>query len=167
MNQAEFGEKVGLSKASISALESGTRNITDRHIMLLCSEFIINEEWLRHGTGEMFVQSDTFSLDEYAKKSNLTELEVAIMKGYMDLDRDVRETLLNHVEKLFNNRSGIATTVEDEVVATVKVITKVEDEVVATVKDEINAEVESYRQELEDEKKGRMLSAIQKQKESS
>lgn len=69
LNQEEFGERIGLSKASISALEGGSRNLTERHIMLLRSELDVSEDWLRTGEGEMFVQSETFSLDEKAQKT--------------------------------------------------------------------------------------------------
>ena len=116
--------------------------IPNRTLYDICREFNVNEHWLRTGEDEMFIQPETFSLDEYAKKSNLTELEIAIMKGYMDLDRDVRETLLNHVEQLFKNRSEIAVTVENK----------------------IDAELESYRQELEAEQKAGTLSASEEQK---
>lgn len=54
MSQEEFGKKIGIeSRAHISALESGNRNITERIINDVCREFNINEEWLRTGKGEM------------------------------------------------------------------------------------------------------------------
>ena len=37
-------------------METGTRNITDRTIQLICNEFNVNEHWLRTGEGDMFVQ---------------------------------------------------------------------------------------------------------------
>lgn len=42
--------------------------ITDRILYDICREFNVNEFWLRTGEGEMFIQPETFSLDEYAKK---------------------------------------------------------------------------------------------------
>lgn len=54
LSQEEFGKKIGIeSRAHISSLENGTRNITDRIIKDICREFDINEEWLRTGRGEM------------------------------------------------------------------------------------------------------------------
>ncbi|MEY9975266.1 helix-turn-helix domain-containing protein [Lysinibacillus sp. RC79] len=144
LNQADFAKSLGMGQSTLAMLEVGKREILDRHIKTVCSIYNVNETWFRTGEGEMFVQSETFSLDEYAKKSNLTELEIAIMKGYMDLDRDVRETLLHHVEKLFSNRSETAATVEDE----------------------IEAELGSYRRELEAEKKARKSLASQRRETS-
>lgn len=52
----DFGERIKLSGSAITNMETGTRNITDRTIQLICNEFNVNEHWLRTGEGEMFVQ---------------------------------------------------------------------------------------------------------------
>lgn len=53
--QEEFGNRIGIkSRAHISSLENGTRNLTDRIIADICREFNVNEAWLRFGEGEMF-----------------------------------------------------------------------------------------------------------------
>lgn len=137
LNQSDFGEKVGLSKASISALESGLRNITDRHIMLLVSELNVSEHWLRTGEGNMFLQPDKFSFDEMAALYKLSDLEKAIMRGYMELDADVRKVIMEKVESIIGAR---ATQMKDE-------------------ESKIEAEVAAYRAELEAEKKETTLSA--------
>ena len=38
LSQEELGNKIGLSKSGISNIESGKRNVTDKHIKLICSE---------------------------------------------------------------------------------------------------------------------------------
>lgn len=147
LNQEDFGERIGLTKSSVSNIEKGLRNVTEQHIRLLVNAFNVNEQWLRTGEGEMFIQPETFSLDEYAQKSQLSELELDIIKSYMDLNKDVRQAILKTAQQLFAKHSEIASTVEEN-----------NDEV------DIEAELERYRQELEAEKKARMLSASQKQK---
>lgn len=52
----DFGERIKLSGSAITNMETGTRNITDRTIQLICTEFNINEHWFRTGEGEMLVQ---------------------------------------------------------------------------------------------------------------
>ena len=55
LSQEEFGSNIGIkSRAHISALESGARNITDRIISDVCREYGVREEWLRSGTGDIF-----------------------------------------------------------------------------------------------------------------
>lgn len=49
LTQEDFGEKIGLSKSGISNIENGTRNVSPRHIKLICSIFDVNESWLRTG----------------------------------------------------------------------------------------------------------------------
>lgn len=51
----KFGAKIGLKKVAISQLETGRSNPTDQTIMSICREFNVSEEWLRNGTGDMFV----------------------------------------------------------------------------------------------------------------
>ena len=56
MTQDEFATKIGLSRNFIAQVENGTKNPSDRTVSDICREFDVNEEWLRNGTGEMFVQ---------------------------------------------------------------------------------------------------------------
>lgn len=56
MPQDTFAKKVGLTKNYISLVETGNRSLADRTVKDICRIFDVNEEWLRNGTGEMFVQ---------------------------------------------------------------------------------------------------------------
>lgn len=56
-----FAESLGITASSVNKLEKGENNPSERTILLLCSEFGVSEEWLRHGDGDMFV---TLSRDE-------------------------------------------------------------------------------------------------------
>ena len=56
LTQAEFGEKIGVKGNTVTNYETGLRNPTDAVIRSICREFDVNEEWIRNGTGEMFVQ---------------------------------------------------------------------------------------------------------------
>ncbi len=72
----KFGEKIGLKRVAISQLETGRTTPTNQTIMSICREFNVSEEWLRNGTGEMFVP---MSLDE----------EIASFIG--DIQSDIEE----------------------------------------------------------------------------
>lgn len=56
LNQSEYAERLGVKQGIISAMEKGNRNVSDRTIRAICSEFNVNENWLRTGEGEMFEQ---------------------------------------------------------------------------------------------------------------
>ena len=49
LSQEEFGERIGVTKSTISLLERKLRNPSERVIRDICREFNINEEWLRNG----------------------------------------------------------------------------------------------------------------------
>lgn len=102
LSQEEFGLKIGIkSRAHISSLENGTRNITDRIVGDICSSYNVHEEWLRNGNGEMFLTPSTFSLDEYAKLNGLTDKDRIIIREFMALDSSAKNAVYNMLEKVF------------------------------------------------------------------
>ena len=54
LNQADFGEKIGVTAGAVSRWEAGERGIPDTAILSICREFGVSEEWLRTGVGEMY-----------------------------------------------------------------------------------------------------------------
>ena len=55
ITQAQFADKIGLSRNYVAMIEIGQREPSDRTILDICREFGVNEEWLRTGKGEMFL----------------------------------------------------------------------------------------------------------------
>ena len=51
----KFGEPLGVTKVAISNIENDNRNMTEQMTKAICREYNVSEEWLRNGTGEMFV----------------------------------------------------------------------------------------------------------------
>ena len=54
LTQAEFAEKIGLSRNYIAMIEIGQREPSGRTIKDICRIFGVNEIWLRTGVGEPF-----------------------------------------------------------------------------------------------------------------
>lgn len=96
LSQMDFAEKVGISQRSVSWGEQPGNNVPDSTVKTLCIVFRVNETWLRTGEGEMFLQPDTFSLDQYLKEKGCTPLELEIVKAYFELDRDTRQKVFDH-----------------------------------------------------------------------
>ena len=178
-SQEKFGEIIGLSKSGISNIESGQRNVTDKHIKLLSSELNINPDWLRTGEGEMFNESDEFSLDEYAQQHDMSEMDLKIIKGFLDLDPEVRKIV---VSTFSNALSGDRAETKEKANKVVEMIdenkgrtaaksyrlkytsTPTEEMMAAEDRteypaDSIDAELESYRRELEAERQNETSSA--------
>lgn len=55
-----FGKRVGVGKTAISRLENGSNGVTPQMFKSICRECwngkFVNEEWLRNGIGEMFIE---------------------------------------------------------------------------------------------------------------
>lgn len=58
LSQKEFAEKIGLKQNAISYMEKRGFTVTEQNIKTICSQFSVNENWLRNGSGKMFLESD-------------------------------------------------------------------------------------------------------------
>ncbi|HEX2925366.1 MAG TPA: helix-turn-helix transcriptional regulator [Ruminiclostridium sp.] len=54
LTQAQFGAKIGLKDSAVSMLERNERNLTDTVVNNIVSQFCINRNWLRTGTGNKY-----------------------------------------------------------------------------------------------------------------
>ena len=101
LTQAKLGKCIGLKSTAIGQMESGDRNVTDRTIMLICKEFNVNEEWLRHGTGEMFIES-SLSIDDYIRQNGATDFELNLIKAWFKIPAESRNSIINQLKDEFN-----------------------------------------------------------------
>lgn len=58
LTQQEFADRLKISRNNIATYETGKSKPGDSVIALICREFDVDEDWLRTGAGEMFVQLD-------------------------------------------------------------------------------------------------------------
>ena len=56
IKKSAFADRLNVSQAFVSQLCSGASQPSDRTIADICREFNVNEDWLRTGDGEMFLQ---------------------------------------------------------------------------------------------------------------
>lgn len=55
LTQQDFAKKIGMSANVLTNYETGRRNPSRSVINNICKTFHVSEDWLRDGTGEMFV----------------------------------------------------------------------------------------------------------------
>lgn len=109
LTQQEFADRVGISRGNIGAYEVGKNAPSDAVISLICREFHVNEEWLRTGNGEMFVEEtpdEEFMRMAKAVASGDTEADRMIRRTLMyfyEMDDLGRQTLINFVRFLSEN----------------------------------------------------------------
>ena len=116
--QKDFGAELGVSRDTYASYESGRVVPNNTFIQLLCSTFKINEDWLRNGTGEMFIQSPQTILDDLAQVHNLNEREKAIISAFLGLSPNGRAAVIEYIEKAAINLSSLsALKTRDEIIA--------------------------------------------------
>lgn len=112
ISQEEFGKKIGISRFSISNYESGKRNLTDRVVNDICRTYKVNHIWLTEGIGEMFLDLPETLLDELKIEYSLDDLDIEIIREFINMDASEREVLkafirnINSNKKIDPNKSG-------------------------------------------------------------
>lgn len=84
---AEFGEKISVSHTTVCDIENGKININNRIVKLICSEFNVNEEWIRFGRGEMFNKDNDYLkfINAYSQLSKpLQDFLIECAKNLLD-----------------------------------------------------------------------------------
>lgn len=77
IKKSEFAERVHITPAFVSQICSGVRQPSDRTVSYICSEFGINEFWLRTGEGDMYKQLDRYQeLSSFFGDLMMTEPDV-------------------------------------------------------------------------------------------
>lgn len=142
LNQTEFGERIGIGQAAVSALEKGIRDITDRNILLICENFNVNEEWLRYEKGPIYIKTDDSLLAKLATEYKLSTMEHKILSVYLQLEESRRNQLIDFIKCFTGELSK----------------TGLFEEIAASDENYIDQEVNNYRLELEAAKNEKKLS---------
>lgn len=106
LTQQQFADRLGIKRGAIANYEIGRNEPVDSIISLICREFKVNEEWLRNGTGKMFIDPASFSLDEYAAANSLTNRELSIVRGFMELEPETRQAIYNIFSNAFSEKNA-------------------------------------------------------------
>ena len=148
LTQQEFADRIGIQRGTYAKYEVGRNDPIDAVIRLICQTFNVNEEWLRTGDGQMFV--DVSRADELARLIEETmseesgEIKRRIATAVLRLTPDQLRACTDWIKDTFNL-----------VDATAADPAPVERELT------IDEKVESYRRELEAEEEARRLEASQ------
>lgn len=126
LTQKEFAARLGITDSGISRLEKGQNQLTDQLIRAICREYKVNYEYLKNGIGEMFVEVPQTVVDELCEQYDLDDFDRIMLQEYLKMDEASRNVLKTYIRKICGQISEV-----DDTQA------------------KIDAEVESYRQELE------------------
>ena len=99
LNQTDFGARINLSQTTIGQYEKETRPLTERVISQLVSEFHINEEYLRHGTGDMFIDQTPKLVQQLADELSLTDREQRLLLTFLSFPPETRAQVLDFAQE--------------------------------------------------------------------
>lgn len=98
LNQAEFGERIGLKNGAISKMEQAGSTVTDQNIKLICEKFNVRREWLVNGTGEMLQETEDALFASFVERYNLNEDEQVLARYLLNLNAEERQGLITLVD---------------------------------------------------------------------
>lgn len=110
LTQQEFADELKISRGNIGAYEVGKNAPSDAVVSLICKTFNVNEEWLRVGVGDMFLELPEED-EEAAYVSELLEdvdndlfiLIKEVMHTYHDLSPKSKEVIRDFSARLREN----------------------------------------------------------------
>lgn len=114
LTMEKFGNRLGVKKNTVSQWESGKNAVADQIIKSICRECwngkFVNEEWLRTGVGEMFLELP--QEDEIAgyvsdilenKNTPFYKIIIEIMRTFNQLTPENQQVLLIYCKELLKN----------------------------------------------------------------
>lgn len=119
LTQQEFADRIGMKRNTVANYETGRNDPSASVVSLICREFNVNEEWLRNGTGEMFIEVSED--DEYTRaaasiaQNNDVEI-MSLLVEYWKLDDTSKEIFKNYLrnvsERIVSAKSNTLTLTE-------------------------------------------------------
>lgn len=110
LTQQEFADELKISRGNIGAYEVGKNAPSDAVVALICKTFNVNEEWLRSGAGDMFLElpeedEEAAYVSELLEdgENDLYKLIKEIMHTYHDLTPKSKEVIRDFSAALREN----------------------------------------------------------------
>ena len=97
----KFGANLGVGKTAISKIESGDRGLTDQMFLAIVREYNVNPDWLRNGTGPMFLDAPDRN-DFMTAAAGLSDdpLVVSFLVEYAKLRPDERAVIQKYIDNI-------------------------------------------------------------------
>lgn len=153
----KFGERIGIKKNSLSQIENGKNNVTEQLFKSICREFNVNENWLRNGEGEMFLQSDRKSEINKLTQQLLSEESDSFKNRFINMLANLSVDEWKLLEKVAKELLEIPSVDEEpngQLCFELDNFSQKQENTAPKTNNVIEEKVEAYRKELEAESKG-------------
>ena len=108
LTQQKFADRIGVKQNTVAQYEMGRNIPIDTVIALICREFNVNEEWLRTGQGEPFIQKTKNQIITDFAGDLINEPEsfkTRLIEGLAKLDPSDWEDIERIILKITNEKS--------------------------------------------------------------
>lgn len=89
LSQKDFGQRIGLKQNAISYMEKSGSTVTEQNIKTICSQFSVSENWLRTGSGKMFLENEKKQKEFF---DIFDELSPALQEYLINTAKELLET---------------------------------------------------------------------------
>ena len=93
----KFGDKLGVKKNTLSALERGVNGLTDQMAKAICREYNVSYDYLIYGEGDPFDALPQTVLDELCIQYELDDIDRQIIDLYISLPKELRDKVKAYV----------------------------------------------------------------------
>lgn len=97
----KFGDRLGVTKTTISRIEKEERAMTEQMARSICREFNVNQLWLKEGKGDMFTVTPQSVVDELAEDFKLDDIDKKIIEKYLELSDEQRKVIKEYIKSIF------------------------------------------------------------------
>lgn len=104
LTMLEFGESIGMSKASISGIEAGKNGPSEQTVRLICSMYSVDYFWLKTGEGDMYINETEILIEELVKEQNLDDNTARMLKRFLGLSKESQRIVLSAIDALLDEK---------------------------------------------------------------
>lgn len=100
LTQQLFAERIGTTANVLTNYETGRRNPSSSVINNICKTFSVSEDWLRYGTGEMYLPKPVAALELLALDHHLTSGDYILIEKFLNLKPEIRRALVDYLREV-------------------------------------------------------------------
>ena len=107
LTMLEFGESIGMSKASISGIEAGKNGPSEQTVRLICSMYSVEYFWLKNGNGNMYRNETDILIEDLVKEQNLDSDTARMLRRFLGLSKESKKIVLSAIVALLDEEEKI------------------------------------------------------------
>lgn len=96
LTQAEFAARIGSTQNTVTRYETGDRKPSATVLAMIGQTYGVSVEWLRSGTGDMFLPKEADTLEALARERGLSHGAYVAIEKLLNVKPDVLDSLVDY-----------------------------------------------------------------------